>query len=499
MASLIQYATSDASIRGTGVFILEVPPPGTLRGVGQGVVGLVGEFPWGPSTAYEPESSQDLINSMFGPCGLGHAAFASVYGKKFGRVVCARVIGSDAVAASVTIEDAATAGAASLKVTANHAGTAGNAISIVIATASGKANATVSFTKADGSTYTATYVAVQAADGTVTDPGDPYVTFSKATSATNDAFAGSYTLGQSVADPINASVSGTNGTINAAAYAAAIALLGGASSAVSVICPVEPSSAITDADINGSLYTASASNIDKLYLLKTVNGETTANAIINADLYARDNVVKCWPRVNQRLPNSDGNLVVTEVDGNAFLASILVNTDPWLSPGGTTGSPFTGEIVSLENETISNDAYANLTEGGVSAWFMSSRNGAIIRGAVSTSLDTTVNRIRRRRYTTFLAESISAFLEAYVDLPLDLDLAGRKVGPNTGAQLAAIRGFLSDEKNAAHIIAFSVDAFEAMTSAKFAAGRWDITVRVQDVPGAEQIVLRLQAGPSVSV
>ena len=503
MASLIQYATSDTDIRGVGVFIREIPPPGTIQSAAQNVVGFVGEFGWGPTdAAYEPTSSQDLIDTMFGPCGLAHAGFKAFYGKRYGRVICSRVTGSGAAAASVTIDDAASSGTESLVATAAYTGPGGNNITIVVSENADTATSpdvTVSFTKADGSTYTATYEAIQVSSGAVTDPGDPFVTFSAHASAAQGAYAGTYTLGMTPAGAASASTAGADGTINAASYTTAINRLGGASSAVAVVCPLEPTSAITTADVNGAIYTFSGSNTDKMCLLLTVDGETTSAAITDATSYARDNVVKCWPRVNQRLLNSSGSLVSTETDPNAFLASILANTDPWLSPGGKTGAPYTGEILSLEDETIGHDAYANLTEGGVCAWFMSSRNGAIIRGAVTTSLDTSLNRIRRRRYTTYLADSISGFLEDYVDLPLDIDLTNNRLGPNTTAQVGAIRQFLESERTDAHLIAFEVDPFEAMDATKYAAGRWDIVVRAQDVPGAEQIILRLQSGPSVTI
>ncbi len=495
MGTLVSYASNEGAIRGIGVFILEVPPPGTVQSGAQNVVGLVGEFGWGPEAAYEPTSSTDLRDAMFGPCGQGYAAWQSLYGKRFGRVICSRVLGTDAAAASVTIEDAATSGTASLKATARYKGAKGNNITITVATVGGAADVTVSFARADGSLYSASYEAVQSANGNVTDPGDPYVLFEKASGATADAYAGTYTLGQTVADPIDASTVGTDGTINAAAYTTALARLGGVSSPVAIVCPVAPTSAISTADVNGSLFTFAGSNPDKIVLLRTAASESVSSAISDVASYSAENVVKLWSRVYQRLPGTDGNLAKTLTDGGPFLASILANTDPWISPGSKEGTRYTGEILDLEDTSISAEAYANLVEAGVAPWFMSSKNGAMIRGAVCTD----GTRIRARRYKTFIQKSIAFYLEDYVDSPLDLNVAGKVLGPNTSGQVGAIRQFLESERIVSHLIAYDIDPFEAMDSTKFAAGRWDIVVRVTDVPGAEQIVIRHQQGPSVSI
>lgn len=502
MGTLISYAANEGAIRGVGIFILEVPAPGVVQAQAQNTVGFVGEFPWGPEALFEPSSADEMLHEMFGPCGQGHPAYQSLYGKRFGRVVCSRVLGSDAAAASVTIDDADTAGTASLVATARRKGAAGNGIELVIAATADVAtsrDATIRFTRANGTVYERTYPAVQASDGTVTDPGDPFVELAAHASAEEPAHAGTYQLGMTPDGAASASTAGTDGTIDAAAYTAALARLAGVGSPADIVCPVGSSSAISVGDVNGALHVFAGDEPDKMILLRTTPEETVSAALSDAASHRGPNVVKLYGRVKQRLPTAEGDLEVQLTDGAPFLASILAQTDAWVSPGSREATRHTRQVVGVEHTTLSNEAYAILVEGGVSAWFMSTRNGAMIRGAVSTTLDEPLNRIRAQRYKIYVGKSLATFLEDYVDSPLDINLVTQVLGPNTTGQIGAIRDFLARERSAAHLVAFEIDPFSEMDLAKFAKGRWDIVVRVQDVPGAEQTVIRHQQGPSVVI
>ena len=505
MGSLVRAVTGESGITGIGVFILELPPPGVVQAANLSTTGIAGEFPWGPdSEKYTPTSAADLIETMYGPAPQGHVAFRALYGKQFGPVICSRVVGPAATKASVTVEDDEGTPVESVVATANYKGSAGDNISVTYAdnADTGGSDVTVSFTKVDGSSYSKTYEDFQASDGTVTDPGDPHVSFAAHANAVAPVAPGTYTLGQAVAGSVAASTAGDDDASNIAAahYTTAISRLGGASSAVAHLFCVEAASGsgVSASDINGALYTWAGDNPYKLAILTGVSSESNSAALTDAANYRRDNVVKLWPgRVYQKVPDSDGNLTKTLVDGNAFFASLLANLDPWESPGIKRASDFTGPILGLEDESLGHSAYAALAEGGVCSWFMEDRRGAMIRGARSTSLDATENRLVRRRYTTYLAKSLSSYLTDFADSPLDLDEGS--LGPNTSSAIGGMRQFLADEEDAAHIIDSDVDPFGATTAAEYALGRWDIDVRVQTVPGAEQIVLRLQAGPSVSI
>lgn len=486
MGTLISYATSEAQIRGVGVFIREIAPPGVVQGASSGTVALVGEFPWGPTGRYEPTSVADLRDTMFGPAGQGHPAWVSLYGKRFGRVIVSRVEASDAAAATVTVQDEEMVPADSLIATARCKSKAGDGITLVIdenADDPDVRDVTVSFVRADGTTYSATYEAVQADDGAVTDPGDPFVAFAADVGASKPCEPGTYQL-----------AGGSDGTVSASDYAAALTAIGGVSSPAEIVVTVEPSSAVTDTDVNGALATHASENPQQIVILKTPAGESVSAALSDVAGYQGDNIVRLWPQVHQRAPQADGSLAKTQVDGNTFAAAMMAGTDPWISPGTRQAAELAEQIVDLEDTTLGSEAYASLLEGGISPWFMG-RAGAMLRGATCTD----GTRIRARRYATYVQMSIAQLLEDYVDTPLDLDLAERAMGPNTSGQIGAIRQFLVDERTLGHLVAFEIDPFGAMTPAKFSAGRWDIEIRVQDVPGAEQIVIRHQQGPSVQV
>ena len=135
----------------------------------------------------------------------------------------------------------------------------------------------------------------------------------------------------------------------------------------------------------------------------------------------------------------------------------------------------------------------------MAAWFISNTLGPIIRGGVTTSVTSGLEKIFRRRMTDFIVDSIAARAENFVETPLDLDLPTRTLGPLTGALVGEVNQFLGDLLGRERIRAFSVDPFSGNTQTDIDAGRWIILISVKLVSAAEEIVLKATIGEFVEV
>ncbi|MCI0347590.1 MAG: hypothetical protein L0221_19485, partial [Chloroflexi bacterium] len=188
MGSLIRRVTSEGAI-GYGVNIWEETPPGRVGGVSSNIVGIVGDFPWGPvDTVTEITTAAELF-ATFCPTPFDaaddYAAMDAFLNKNFpGGLKIVRIDATSAATATKTYDD--NAAADSVTVTANYQGALGNEISIAWSENADDATARDA-TVTIGSDYSVTYenvATIVAAALVVTDPGDPYVTFSKASGAT---------------------------------------------------------------------------------------------------------------------------------------------------------------------------------------------------------------------------------------------------------------------------------------------------------------------------
>lgn len=508
----IRRTTTTTGLSGTGVFLYQSGPQPRLRADSRRTaVCIVAPFPWGPAnTLWKVTSSSDLLarhlpipETTVYPC-IGGLTFRDLY--------VVRALGGSSAAAAKTFDDVGAAD--SLTVTAKYHGTLGNLIKIDIT-----ANATTSTSRDvrvrlyTDTTYATTvhdetYLAVQVSNGTVTDPGDPYVTMSTASGATDEAAAASGML-----------TGGSDGTLTANLYGTALDTAGGTSRGIGIVAFAGVASALCD-DTNDILkaFLASEEGADKLGIGPTPSALTAANAITEVAAYNQQRMVRTWPRIQRftRYARNGSSLAGTyTVCGAAAMASMVQNCDPWEAPmlSVVADKGLAGSIVGLETayETTGLDTYGDLEDAGITPWFHHQDFGVVPKASNTTRIVSgVVEPIEERRYIMLLEETIATYDERALGRPLDVNLADQVLGQVTSANVAAIRSFLSGEEAAGRLIAglnddgsdspaYDVDAFSLATAPNLAAGRWDKAVSCRITPTQKQIVIHSTMGRSVNI
>lgn len=508
MGGTLIRQVSGASGIGYGVNIWELAPPKQVAGVSSNVVAMVADLPWGPVNSIQTITTPGEFWSTFYPNAFGGGAKDSVLYPAIlallnkpiftrGGLKVVRIAATDQATSAFTFEDATTAD--SVTVTAKYPGLLGDQIKVAWsanADDAAKRDATVSI----GADYSVLYEAVAeivSAALVVNDPGDPYVTFAKAGSATAvpAAIAATSLAGGDDGTAVAADYVGTSSSI------VGIRQFYGSSVKVSVLFVAECPEALKAA-VNTGLK-AWCTDTDKgVAVLCTVDGQASADAITYMSSYRDDRLQYTWPRV-KTVNFFDADAAETEVDGNAFAAALIANVDPWLSPGGAGKRQGTTDLLAgitgLEDETASDATLAALNAAGIAPWFMSNKLGAIMHRAVTTSITAGLTKLFRRRMTDFLLNSIAEFSEEFVETPLDVTLEDQSLGPNTSGYVGAITDFLEGQKQAVHLASYSVDAFSENTQPDIDAGRFTLAIAVKLISMMEEIVLKASIGETVTV
>jgi hypothetical protein len=489
--SMVRRIAAESAI-GYGVNILEETPPGQISGVKTNVVGVVGDFPWGPANEVTRITNSAELFATFCP-GVFDAlndypAMRAFLNKKF--VGGLRVVRIDATSAAKALYSWSVTGGTVIA-TAMYKGALGNSINVEWAAASDADAAKRDVIITIGTKYSVRYKNRTLAD--ITDLSDPYVVFTKGTSPSVLPAAAS-------AVPL---ATGADGTAVAADY------VGSSSSAVgirkfysdsvdvAVLFVAECPDALV-ATVNAGLE-AYATDCDKgMVVLCTADDATAAETITDAADYRDDRIQYVWPRV-KTTNFYDPDLAEIEVDGNAFAAAAIAGVDPEVSPGGAPGAPFLVGITGLENEDISRSTYDDLNDAGVAPFQITRALGPIIRKGITTSLTSGLEQVFRRRMTDYITNSIADRAETFVGKVLDLDLDAQALGPNTGGLIGEIQEFMSglDSRNRIH--SFSVDAFGQNLAANIAAGRWIIAISVRLHAAMDEIVLKANIGENVEI
>lgn len=493
MATLIHNIAAITAAR-YGVNILEEVPPGGVRGVGSSIVAAIGDFPWGPVDTVTSITSPAQLFETFAPLAFdvlnSWPALKAFINKTFPNTVkVVRVSTSSQAAATRTFQDGEASPADSVVVTARYPGAVGNQIRIAWtanADTAGNRDATVTI----GTKYSATYknvVVDNTGSITVTDPGDPFVTFAAAGSATDVPAVVAAT----------ALATGADGTPVAGDYTDGIDKFADASVDWNVMFVADPADALIDT-INAYLKTFTDTHDRGIAVLCTPAAQVPADTITDAASYRSDRLFYPWPLVKTANAFDPDRDTVT-LQGGSFAAAAIASVEPWASPGGAGGAQFLRGITGLEQGATFTEL-ANLNAAGVAPFFMSTAlEGAIIHRAVTTSLTAGLTKLFRRRMTDYLVQSIAGFLEQYVERPLDLDLANEALGPITGPEIGQIRAFLQDLQDLSRIKAYAVDPFGGNTASNINAGQWIILIAVQLNSMQEEIVLRASIGEGVDV
>ena len=486
--SLIRYVTAQSQITGNGIFIFEQPPTPrftTATGVG---VGIAIAAEWGPTTAWDFTNPTAALDRYW-PLGPDAAywAIAGLPWLKPLRLI--RVVGSGATAATKTFNDVDPK--ASLIATAAYSGTAGNNIYITGTANGSDADARDIRVRVVNGTqvmHDETYLAVQAANGAVTDPGDPYVTFTADGSADDSCAVFAET----------ALTGGTSGTISAANVRTALDALGGVNVQTSVVAIAGFADGIAD-DVNEQMdqWAAAATGNGRVACLMTPSDDTAANAITAVADYRNERCRQDYPRLTRSLVyNYNGYAADGEQTTCASLvracAYQYVDQHQAICLGGFP-LPVSASVTGVADTGLDLDDLAALNAAGINTW-VQVENGWAPYNDVSTylvgGLPVAGNRIR---YADWVLDAFARFQQQYLGLKLDLTLSPDTLGVNTGRQIAQMSSFLDDQQ-AQDIIqagentdgtsspAYALDAFTLMTPTKLAAGRWDLQVSIRMTP-----------------
>jgi hypothetical protein len=500
MGSLVRNISGLASA-GYGVNVWEKTPVSGVRGQSSNAIGMVAELPWGDVDVVTFIGSAAEFWATFYPNVFGagakdyttYPAVLAMLNKPIfpaGGLYVVRVGATGQVKAT---RAAIVAGTGTLSITAKYFGAIGNGIStqFVAATDADPAHRNLIITI--GSDYTATYQNL--AFATVTSVVDPYVVV---TGASPSAMPAADVAAVALA-------AGANGTAIAADYVGStssdkgIRLFYGEGTKIDVLFVAECPSALIAAVNTGMLGWAGE---DKGFaILSTPAAQAKATALTYVATYRDDHCVYTYPRVKTTNWWASDAAEVT-VDGNAFAAALIANVDPWISPGGAgklQGSTnLLSGITGLEVESLSTSDMDACNAAGIAPWYMSTKLGAIMRKAVTTSL-TGRSKIRDRRYTDYLIASVADFSEQFVERPLDVDLTNQNLGEWAGTYVSEIKAFLAVEAADFRIKGSSVDPFSLNSTIGVNAGQWLVGISVQTRSDMDEIVLVANIGDSVTV
>lgn len=509
----IRRTTTGTGLSGTGVYVFPSGPLPRLRADPQRpAVCIVAPFGWGPAnTLWRVTSGTDLLARHM-PVMNGDI-YLSIANLPFRELYVVRALGGSSAAAALTSDSAAAAD--SIVATAKHHGALGNSLKVAYsanATTSTSRDATVTLVANGITVYEKLWPAVQVANGTVTDPGDPYVTFTKASGATAQ-----------VAVTAAASLSGgSDGTLTAALFRTALEAASGPNNRVGIVCFAGVDTGLCD-DLNTSLADWLADEdhgVGKLGIGPTPGARAADDTITEVAAYDQERMVRLWPRVRRFAAynyagQSQSGTGSSAVCGGAAMASFIQGCDPWEAPmmSVISDKQLNGSILGLETayENTGLTTYGLMEDAGVTPWFHHNDFGVVPKASQTTRVNFGVpETIEERRYIQLLEDNIARYDEAYLGKALDLDLANARLGKVTSRNVRAISAFLAKEEKEGRLIpglnddgtdspAYLVDPFSASTAENLAIGRWDKVISCRITPSMRQIVIHSTMGRSVNI
>lgn len=495
MASL--FVSSTVQTR-HAAFAIERPPPAAIKAAGTGVVGLAGQFPWGPpQVANQPVSLKDM-NDTYAPPGMDRtgSGVLSLIHKAFPVLYVVRVLGATPVKAGAVLLDGSDD---IVHVTAKYAGTAGNSLTATVAAASdGDANhfnLTVTVTGASGTT-SETFKNLNYS-GTGSDSA-PTFGSSLLVSAITKTIAGR---------PDNGSYSFASGTDGSAIVLAdyigtqgsgdkGVALL--ESKPVNVVCVDDPGNSLR-ATVNAGLQAHAVAKGDRIAVVNGNSGLTIAATVTDAATYSSERVVYVDPWV----------YVTDDVDGTLrlvppapFAASVIAQLSPSTSPAwkAVEVQAMMQGISSLESER--GEGLGTLTEAGVMGICKEDTGGFTFEAGVLTvaPADSTRKNIARRRIGDYIAKSVVQSLRPFVDAPNVEAIQTDIVQAVSGFMGELKRAVKFDPAHTPHVVDFAIGNLSAVNSAvSIAAGIFVIPLDVQTSASMEKIFLSVQFGEGVVV
>jgi hypothetical protein len=288
--------------------------------------------------------------------------------------------------------------------------------------------------------------------------------------------------------------SGTNGTVNAAAYVGTvgtgdrgIALMEG-DNAVRFVVADDPGNTLRPA-VNAALEAHCALMGDRVALVTGDSGQTAAQARADALNYSSDRVVYLDPWVYMR---DDVTQAETLVPGSAFAASLACQTSPSTSIAWKSDEQRAKLQGITRLEFDRGLGRGTNTTNGVATWFKEETGGHTLEADVVTLAPANVAKksLTRRRMLDYIAVAFVRSVRGEVDAPNvalnrdDIDTALK----NFMGQLK--RNQFGDPNHTPFVVDFLVpDLGAANTDVTISQGEFNIPLAVQIGASMEKIFL----------
>lgn len=527
MPADVFFTTNPAEFtRLEGLYISERNPPGFIRDRDLSTTAMFGRTIRGPTTPQVLTSTSRFLEVYGGRdqgTGTGLPATNEIWkalvNKPFGTLIVRRVVATGmtpAVAASVTLDDAVTGmgGTDIIRIDASSVGVWGDNVAFKIESASdgdsNKFNLVVRYlgvettyenlnTQAGSDNLAAvlgddignTVVVTKLADGRPVDSA----TITEATYVAARDSNDFVTLGETTLAATYSQVSGSEGTLEAADYTAALAELAVFEGPAVVLCPesLEDTVGATEqATLNSAIVTQAAAVADRVFLTWSgICGQTPAQEVtaIGAQITTRsDRIV--WAYNCPKTLDPDTALKF-DTGPHIWLASILSQNDVDIHPGSQGAARQTAGVSELNNEMLTRADLISLRDAGIST--LEKLPGQFLfRSGITTSLETGKTEITRRRMADFLQLSASDRLRFFIKAKNTLELRAQVAGE--------ITAFSQSLRDQARIIEeFELEQESVNTPAQRAQGIEKIFWRVRLIGHILHLVLETEIGTGVVI
>lgn len=526
MASDVHFTTNPNEFTQLeSLYVSERNPPGFIRGRDLSVTGMFGLTVRGPTTPQTITSVSRFLEVYGGRdrgtgpgLALVNEIWKALINKPFGALVVRRVVAvgaAPAVAASVTLDDAVDGtGTDIVRIDASSVGAWGNDIDFKVEAASDadanhwnlviryldrefiyenldtQAN-TDNLAEVIGDDLGNAVVVTKLADGrpvnssTITE-----ATYVAARDANDYVSLGDTTLAAAFS-----SVAGSEGTMEAADYTAALIDMATVDGPSVVLAPEsleDTVAASAQATLNGAIVTQAAAVSDRMFLTWSGTvGQTPAQEVadITADITTRsDRIVWMYNAPKSLDPDT---AVKIDTAPHVWLASILSQNDVDIHPGSFDASRQLAGIAELNNQSLTRADLISLKNAGIST--IEKLEGRFqIRSGVTTSLESGKEEITRRRMADFLQLSAADRLKTFVKAKSTIEKRAQIAG-----ELTAFSRSLQDQSRI--IESFEIQQAEVNTPAQRAQGIEKILWRVRLINHILFLVLETEIGTGVTV
>jgi hypothetical protein len=490
------FITSRAAVNRHGVFAEERRPSPVIQALGTGVVGLVGQFPWGPD-GDAVTASTDVADRLltFAPPGMTRtgSAYLALICAAWPDLRVSRVLGTAAAVASATLQSTAVT---RLTVALKYKGAAGNTVEWVIANASdGDANKFNLTVQTPGGAYAELYQNINVSG--VGADSIPDVTGSRLVGSMTKGTAGRPTNGSGTFS------GGSDGVINAARYT------GVAGTGDYGIAAFENDRSVRQVFVDDCGNTDRATINTALRVHATLMGERLAVINGNSGLTSSAAITAAALDRSARVVYVDPWVYVVDEDGTerlmppaAFFASVCAQIPPSLSPAwkdATIGNML-ARIRRLQS--MRGAVAGTQTEQGITTIIDEESGGFRFEAAVTTIApsDAAKKRVTRTRMGDFIATAVTTNLRSMSDAPNVPVVQDMVVGSVESFLAVLKRNAQVDPFNRAHILDYAIGSLAAANSAaELANGDFTIPAEIQTSSGMERIFFSVRFGENVTV